>query len=75
MRSVTTGVTSKDSTAITAGLVVGERVVTDGLDRLKDGSKVQVVVPANGPTSDAAGASHRGNGGKPESGYKRKQDQ
>ena len=73
MRTVTTGVTNKDLTAITAGLAVGERVVTDGLDRLKDGSKIQVVTPAD--TSGAnPGASHHKKAGKPEGEQTRKQD-
>lgn len=46
LRRVTTGVTNQDATTIIAGLKVGERVVTDGLDRLRDGSLVQIVTPA-----------------------------
>lgn len=46
LRTVTTGVTDKDTTTITAGLKLGERVVTDGLDKLRDGSLVQIVTPA-----------------------------
>jgi multidrug efflux system membrane fusion protein len=75
VRNVTTGVTNKDLTAITAGLVVGERVVTDGLDRLKEGSKIQIVVPSDGSASDAAGSPRHGSGGKPEDVHKRKQPQ
>ncbi len=45
LRKVTTGVTNLDFTAISSGLKVGERVVTDGLDRLRDGGKVQIVTP------------------------------
>jgi membrane fusion protein, multidrug efflux system len=47
LRPVTPGVSEGDNTAITKGLAAGERVVSDGLDRLKDGSKVQIVVPQN----------------------------
>jgi multidrug efflux system membrane fusion protein len=75
VRGVTAGVTNKDFTAITAGLTVGERVVTDGLDRLKDGSKIQVVVPAEAANPDAAGASRHGKGGKPEGANNRKHAQ
>ena len=60
--------------SITTGLAAGERVVTDGLDRLKDGSKIQVVAPADASPSDA-GSSHHGKGGKPEGGNTRKQAQ
>ena len=74
LRNVTTGVTNKDVTAITAGLALGERVVTDGLDRLKDGSKIQVIAPADGSGSDTS-TSHHGKSGKPDGDHKRKQDQ
>ena len=47
LRKVTTGTTNQDYTAVSSGLKVGERVVTDGLDRLRDGSQVQVVTPAS----------------------------
>jgi len=75
VRNVTTGVTNKDLTAITNGLATGERVVTDGLDRLKDGGKIQVVVPSDGSSSEAAGSHHHGQGGKPDDGHPRKQPQ
>ncbi len=50
LRKVETGSTDHDKTSIKSGLKAGERVVTDGLDRLRDGSKVQIVTPA-GPAS------------------------
>jgi multidrug efflux system membrane fusion protein len=46
LRRVTTGVTNKEDTIITAGLKTGERVVTDGLDRLRDGSQVRIITPS-----------------------------
>ena len=46
LRRVETGSTDKDRTSIKSGLKAGERVVTDGLDRLREGSKVQIVTPA-----------------------------
>jgi multidrug efflux system membrane fusion protein len=45
MRAVTLGAVQGDKQAITKGLKVGETVVTDGADRLKDGADVEV--PAN----------------------------
>jgi multidrug efflux system membrane fusion protein len=75
LRTVTAGVSNKELTAITAGLAVGERVVTDGLDRLKEGSKIQIVLPSDGSSTDGAGAPRHGNGGKPDGEHKRKQDQ
>ena len=43
VRKVTTSASNLDYTAIDSGLKVGERVVTDGLDRLREGSTVKVV--------------------------------
>jgi multidrug efflux system membrane fusion protein len=43
VRQVTVGVTEGDDVAIDAGLTVGEQVVVDGADRLRDGSKVDPV--------------------------------
>jgi multidrug efflux system membrane fusion protein len=40
VRQVTVGVADGDDVAIDAGLTVGERVVIDGADRLRDGSRV-----------------------------------
>ncbi|MHB8173053.1 MAG: efflux RND transporter periplasmic adaptor subunit, partial [Nitrospirota bacterium] len=42
MRPVTTGEAEGGNTAITRGLSPGELVVTDGMDRLKDGSPVEI---------------------------------
>jgi len=41
-RLVTMGVTDGDDVSIEAGLRVGEQVVLDGADRLRDGSKVEL---------------------------------
>ncbi len=46
LRRVTTGAADAGLTQITSGLAAGERVVTDGLDRLHDGSVVRVVQAA-----------------------------
>jgi multidrug efflux system membrane fusion protein len=42
VRQVTTGPTDSDKTVIASGLQVGENVVIDGVDRLRDGAKVSV---------------------------------
>jgi multidrug efflux system membrane fusion protein len=42
MRAVKPGPTEAEMTAIESGLAAGERVVTDGVDRLREGAKVQV---------------------------------
>ena len=41
MRNVTRGEAGVDNVAIASGLELGEQVVTEGGDRLKEGSKVQ----------------------------------
>src|SRR6202167_5452520 len=47
MRAVTAGPSSGDLVSITKGLTIGERVVVDGADQLRDGAKV--VIPGNTP--------------------------
>jgi multidrug efflux system membrane fusion protein len=54
VRNVTVGVTLPDAVSIDSGLKAGERVVTDGLDDLRDGSQVQVTASATESTSSAA---------------------
>lgn len=56
VRPVTTGASNQDYTAISSGLQPGERVVTDGLDRLRSGSKVQVVAQYPGAAAGTGGA-------------------
>ena len=48
-RQVTTGPTEGASTEVTSGLKDGERVITDGVDRIREGAKVEVVVPGQRP--------------------------
>ncbi|WP_321857356.1 MdtA/MuxA family multidrug efflux RND transporter periplasmic adaptor subunit [Paraburkholderia tropica] len=43
LRRIRTGPAASGRTAVLAGLAVGERVVTDGADRLSDGAKIQTV--------------------------------
>ncbi len=56
VRHVMPGASDHDYTAISSGLSAGERVVTDGLDRLKDGSTVQIVAQYGSTGADAANA-------------------
>lgn len=44
-KQVTAGLQDSQKVVITAGLAAGERVVTDGLDRLTEGATVDVVAP------------------------------
>jgi len=46
LRPVTTGATEGQDTQIESGLRAGERVVTDGVDRIREGVKVEVTQPA-----------------------------
>lgn len=57
LRKVTTGATDGDLTQIVSGLKPGERVVTDGLDRLRDGREVKVV---QARTAEASPTSQKG---------------
>ncbi|MBS0317057.1 MAG: MdtA/MuxA family multidrug efflux RND transporter periplasmic adaptor subunit [Proteobacteria bacterium] len=52
VRSVTTGPTQGDLTAINSGLQPGETVVVDGIDKLREGAKVAPVA-RGGPTDPA----------------------
>jgi multidrug efflux system membrane fusion protein len=64
-RVVKTGVNTADKIQITTGLAVGDTVVTDGGDRLTEGTKV--ALPGDNPQQAAGGKSggkrhHRGGG-------------
>ena len=58
LRTITAGPTEGQDTAVTQGLKEGERVVTDGVDRLREGAKVDVIEPGGGQR-------RRGEAGKP----------
>jgi multidrug efflux system membrane fusion protein len=75
-RDVVTGPTDGKHTVITSGLAAGDKVVIDGVDRLRDGAKVKVVdhVPAGtgqagagggpGSASEGSGAGSTNGGGQ-----------
>ncbi len=72
VRPVTLGPVSGDVVAIEKGLAPGDRVVTDGADKLRDGAKVEVTTPGAGVAAakarraaDVAGAPGGGPGGAP----------
>ncbi len=52
-RQVKTGPASGDVISVTSGLKVGEKVVTDGLDKLRDGAKVTIDHGNDRPKADA----------------------
>jgi multidrug efflux system membrane fusion protein len=61
MRAVNAGPSSGDLVSITSGLKVGERVVVDGADQLRDGARV--IIPGAGAGAGAAGSSGASSGG------------
>ncbi len=66
VRQVEAGIVDGDRVAITAGLKAGERVVLEGLDRLRDGREVLVEGDASAAAAGAmAVESRKREGGKP----------
>jgi multidrug efflux system membrane fusion protein len=61
MRPVKIGPSENDNVAIESGLAPGEMVVTDGIDRLREGAKVEVTAPF---VPKARGPGGRGGDGK-----------
>ncbi|APW36877.1 multidrug transporter subunit MdtA [Rhodoferax koreense] len=52
LRVVKLGATDGDATSVQGNLSEGDKVVTDGADRLRDGAKVEVITPAaRGPAA------------------------
>lgn len=56
-RQVTAGLQVGQRVAILTGIAVGDRVVTDGLDRLRDDSTVEVLAPQRPQSAEQTGAS------------------
>ncbi len=56
LRTLKVGPSNGDRTVVEQGLKVGERIVMEGTDRLRDGSEVEVVDPATLGKGAAAGA-------------------
>jgi multidrug efflux system membrane fusion protein len=68
-RDIITGPGNGKQTVITSGLKAGDKVVIDGVDRLRDGAKVKVVDgPASPGAQAAAGEGLGQSGGGPEAG-------
>ena len=69
VRQVTTGPSDAKNTVICTGLAAGENVVTDGVDRLREGAKVavrnSVGTPGAAPANGAGGGQRRKGGGAP----------
>ena len=62
LRNVTAGISGVDDVEITKGLAVGEQVVTEGGDRLKDGATIQT--SADRPAGAATDAGKGGRGAR-----------
>jgi multidrug efflux system membrane fusion protein len=62
IRPVTTGPTEGQVTAIESGLQAGERVIVDGVDRIREGAKVEVTEPGAGLRAPAPGQQPRAPG-------------
>jgi|HubBroStandDraft_5_1064220.scaffolds.fasta_scaffold13806_2 multidrug efflux system membrane fusion protein len=64
VRQIVIGPTDGTMTAVNSGLTAGEKVVTDGTDRLRDGLHVSVSTLDGKPTDGSAGAGAGGQGGR-----------
>jgi membrane fusion protein, multidrug efflux system len=68
VRQITIGPTDGSMTEVNSGLVAGDKVVTDGTDRLRDGLPVSVSTldgkPVNGAEGGASAAGRRAGGGQ-----------
>ena len=67
-RDILTGPGDGKVTVIASGLKAGDKVVIDGVDRLRDGATVKVVESPASPGAQGAGGEGRGQGGGPEAG-------
>ncbi|MCD4622188.1 multidrug transporter subunit MdtA, partial [Proteus mirabilis] len=54
---VKTGIQDSQKVVISAGISAGDRVVTDGIDRLTEGAKVEVVEAQAAVTTDTKATS------------------
>ena len=54
IRVIETGATDGERIAITKGLALGEEVVIDGVDRLRDGAKAEVPERASAATAESS---------------------
>lgn len=73
IRQVTAGPTEGESTAIEKGIAIGETVVVDGIDKLKEGAKIEPVT-RGGPAAAAATAGTADAAGAHKGGHRHRQD-
>ena len=55
-KAITLGNTEGERVEVTAGLSIGDKVVVDGADRLKEGMEVVAQTPGQKPTGGPSGA-------------------
>ena len=60
VRQIKTGPTEGERVAVTSGLKIGETIVTDGADKLREGSKVELPGDAPAGANAAQGAGQQG---------------
>jgi multidrug efflux system membrane fusion protein len=71
IRPIVVGPTEGQLTAVASGLQAGERVIVDGVDRVREGARVEVTEPGAGlraPPPAAGGAGKRDDSKKPTEG-------
>ncbi|CAN5423692.1 MdtA/MuxA family multidrug efflux RND transporter periplasmic adaptor subunit [soil metagenome] len=73
-RKVTAGPSTTTQVSIASGLKVGEKVITEGGDRLREGGKVQLPGQAAGGKGQRAGKG-KGKGGQGQGGERRRREQ
>ena len=56
LRPVKVGNADGESVSILSGLNVGDTVVTEGIDKLREGAKVKLAVPATGSAAGKSGS-------------------
>ena len=71
VRPIKTGETDGTRTVVLSGLQAGDRVVTDGTDRLRDGAPVRVTDGARADGTQAQTSADKPAAGTPEAGQKR----
>ena len=62
VRRIRTGTTEGDWVSVQGDLAAGDKVVTDGADRLREGAKVEVIAPVARPGGGGAGGAGGGAG-------------
>jgi multidrug efflux system membrane fusion protein len=71
VRAVKLGPADGETTSIADGLAVGERVVSDGADKLREGARVQLIDRSAQPAAEPGQPPARGNGKGGERGSKK----